>query len=103
MDYSKLFDWIKLKPVHYLGVVMASGVLLFASNWGLQRLGLAGFIDKYRAWIGLLFVASSCGLIAHGLVKAAAVVKRSTEGYFFNRHLAEKLKRLSPKEKEILR
>ena len=54
-------------PVFFLGVAIASGTILFASDNLLSTLGLAGFRASNRAYLGGAFVLSLALVVAHAL------------------------------------
>ena len=67
MDFSKLIDWVKLRPRYFFMVAFATGVILFAPSEIAIRLGIAALITEYRGWVGLVFVVSFAAWLSHGL------------------------------------
>lgn len=103
MDPTKLIDWLKLKPRHWLPMTIATAFVLFAPTTVMTRIGLEDAIQEYRPWIGLAFVISLSGLVAplitHGAHQAIDWVGRRRDIRFRQEMLHE----LSPGEKLILR
>ena len=103
MDLSKLPDWLKLKPRHLFGLVLAAGILLFSPAALLERLGMTELLMHYRGWIGVVFVASAAVWLAHGLAPAARSVVAWLQEVRQMRTRRATLKHLSPQERAILR
>ncbi len=103
MDFTKLVDWIKLSPRHSLAVAIASGVLLFLGDGPLATLGLEQLRAKYRPWIGGIFLLSSVLLLSYPLAALGKRVSTWWRDSQFVRGGRQRLRQLTPWEKEILR
>lgn len=55
---EKLLEIIKLSPKYFIGITIATGFLIFDQRGIISSLGLVGFIDEYRGWIGIIFLVS---------------------------------------------
>ena len=60
------FEWLKLPSMlellraRYLFVLcFALGLVLFGPQYLRGKLGLADFLESYRAWVGVIFLVSS--------------------------------------------
>ena len=103
MDFSKLIEWVKLKPRYFFTVAFATSVVLFAPIEVIERLGLAEFIADYRGWVGLVFLVSFAAWLSHGIAYIGAAVLSRLQGWRWVRTGRKYLLSLSPPEREILR
>lgn len=103
MEFSKIIDWIKLKPRHLVAIVVVSGTLLFSPDYLLSRLGLLDFVLENKSWIGGTFLT----FIAFLLINTIAYLSEPVQGFIndwrrllvYSRHLKE----LTSKEKKTLK
>ena len=103
MDFSKVVDWIKLSPRHYVAVALASAVLLFLPDSPLTTIGLDHFRATYRGWIGAAFLLSLALLVSHPLAVLWGQVTSWWSDRQLIRHGLQRLRQLTPSEKRILR
>jgi hypothetical protein len=62
----ELKDWLNLiSPRYLVPVAVTTGFLVFASDQGLQKLGLTSLKQTYEAWIGGTFLLSSVLIASH--------------------------------------
>lgn len=112
-----MLDWIggflgglkQTTPVIFLGVAIASGLVLFVGNDLLGTIGLAEFRTEYRAYLGGALVLSLSLVIAHalwggakgavGLVKAALNQRKGQKAL---EDRQRQLHKLTPDEKAYL-
>ncbi len=102
MDVSKIIDWIKLSPRHYLAGALSSGVLLFLGDRPLALLGLEQFRITYRSWIGAVFLLSASLLVSHPLAALGGLLSHWWSERRFVRTGLQRLRQLTPAEKRIL-
>jgi Super-infection exclusion protein B len=100
---SFLPGWIKWLKPQVVGIVFVGSALLILmpDSWlsGLGGLGLVGFRRTNRTWIGLAFLVSIACLIVYALPTGYAFLKRD----LLNRYARQRLHKLTPDEKTILR
>ncbi len=103
MNYINNFlEAIKLSPKHLLPIFLSSGFLLFSPKQYLELLGLEGFINQYRPWIGLIFILSFALLVSHITIQVWSWVNKK---YLSRKRLnasKNRLRNLTPDEKKIL-
>ncbi|MBN6885360.1 membrane protein YqaA with SNARE-associated domain [Cytobacillus horneckiae] len=97
-----LLGFIKLNPKYLIGLVIASAILLFSPDIFLNKLAITSFVDKYRVWIGLVFLVTASLLISHLIWYISYSVKDRLDGQSFQKLGKQRLKNLTPREKEIL-
>lgn len=69
MDFSKAIEIIKLKPKYLFPIVIFTGIIVFSKDKFLNYLGTQEFVNQYRAWFGITFLASCALLVSHGTIK----------------------------------
>jgi len=103
-DLSKsALEFLKLAPRYLVSVALICGLLLFLPQPWLTQIGLQGFADAYRQWLGLAFLVSA----------VLAGVGLGTAGWNWLRlklrkrkialNIIRKLNTLTEDEKQILR
>lgn len=103
-EIAKAFlEFLKLAPRFLVALGFAAGLLLFSSGQLLKRLGLSEFVQKWRFALGLTLVVSVALLAAHIGAYLLGSVKRGWRKRKFDRHVLERLHRLTEDEKQILR
>lgn len=102
MDFSKLTEWLKLKPRYLVALGIASGLLLFLPDRFLLSLGLSELSASFRPWIGGVFLLSTVLLLTHFLSKIGTPVQEKIEEALAVRGWAKRLKELTPEEKAHL-
>lgn len=103
VDWSKILDVFKLSPLHFLGVAIASGTLLFGRKSWHEVLGTDAFLTNYRTWIGLVFLGSVTIVSLHALSGLWRSVARVLKRRELRSDGEKRLQNLTPEEKEILR
>jgi len=97
-----LTEWLKLAPRYVFAVCFATGILLVARPSDLATLGLEQFMNQYRSWFGVAFVASISLLLAHAGATGFGWVRKE---WRWRRHLVHgrrRLRELTSDEREIL-
>lgn len=61
MDYSQLFSALKLPPQIFLGIALASGLVLFTPAQFTGTLGFDSLLTTYRAWINQIILSVKAG------------------------------------------
>lgn len=89
-------------PVVLMGVAVATGVGLFATDWFIAKLGLLELRNQHRAYVGGAFVLSSALLAAQGLAAVAQMARRRYRRHRLEVHSREALHALTPDEKAYL-
>src|SRR6266567_2906521 len=90
-----LLEFFKLAPRFLAALGFAAGLLLFSNDQLLKRLGLTEFVQKWRFALGLTFVVSVALLAAHIGVYLLGSVKRGWRRRQFDKHVIERLHRLT--------
>lgn len=103
LDVGKLIEALELPVRTLAGLTLATGLLLFGPETFISRMGLAGFLEDYRTWIGLTFlVSASTVLVAITGPLWSVAGSELRQRWVAFRHRGH-LKRLTPGEKEVLR
>lgn len=102
MDYSKLFSALKLPPQIFLGIALASGLVLFTPAQFTGTLGFDSLLTTYRAWIGAAFVLSSSIFLAAIAARTVPFFGRVLRDRWNVRQYEKRLRVLSPPEQAIL-
>lgn len=96
-------EFLKLAPRYLISVAIVSAALLFFPGSWLERIGLQGFAEEYRQWLGFVFLVSATLWV----VAIAAAVWKAIASKFFRRsvrkHVIHRLSSLTEDEKQILR
>ena len=95
MRLPDLPEWLKVSSTYYGAAALAAAILLFGPASFIQALGVAGFVDKYRMWVGFAFLISASILAARWV---EWMVRRTRS---LSRQRA-RLHRLTPEEACIL-
>ena len=103
MDFSKYLDWIKLSPRYLLPISLFTGIALFASPQLLDTLGMSDVVEKYRPYIGFVFLLFSVLLVSSGLVAVLEFAAHEFLDRLLMRQRRRRLRRLTKPEKEVLR
>jgi len=64
MEISRFIDWLKLSSVQLAALCLASGFIIFIPERAISQVGLGQLRNDHRVWIGLVFLFSSCLLLA---------------------------------------
>ncbi|TKB51192.1 hypothetical protein FCL40_01145 [Ferrimonas sediminicola] len=101
--FDKLIAFIKL-PLKYLWVAaLFSGLTLFLPIEMVKELGLNILLDKYRPWLGALFIFSSALATIDTVQMVWCKIKSNRLEAEFNSKLIEQINDLDPHEKSVLR
>lgn len=103
VDYSKYLDWIKLSPRYLLPIAIFTGFALFAPSQWLEAFGLVDWIERYRPFFGIAFLASTVLLLSSGIMVVYDWWEEWRKEAQQLKQLREGLRNLSEPEKEILR
>src|SRR6266581_2003731 len=100
---DSLLSWIKLPKNVVWPIVLVSGFLLWGPEKVNKGLGLDLFIHEYRIWIGVAFLF----FLATGLLPVLpwtfSFIKKKHQELLVHKQLMQKLRELTPEEKDILR
>ncbi len=102
MDLSKLVEWVKLSPKYMLPISLVCGLLLIASESLLAKFGLKEFVVTFRPWIGVIFLMSASLIVVDVIYRFGAWLKSGILNLNSRRSRLERLKSLTPEEKQIL-
>ncbi len=102
MDLSRLIEWIKLSPKYLLPIGLVSGFLLFVNDSFLEKFGLKAFVGNFRAWIGIIFLMVATLIVIDISYQAFSCIKISYTNTRNRKKRIERLKNLTPEEKDIL-
>mgnify|MGYP000274158078 CR=1 FL=1 len=101
--FDKLVAFIKL-PMKYLWVAaLFSGLTLFLPTEMVKELGLDVLLEKYRPWLGALFIFSTCLVVIEIFQIIWKKLKSNRLEAKFNSKLIDHLNDLDPHEKSVLR
>jgi hypothetical protein len=103
MDPSKFLDWIKLSPKYLLGLAVFAGLLLFAPNSFIERLGLVEIVDKNRTWVGLAFILVISLLSVNLFEPVIGYFKEKWNKWKTRKSQEHRLNNLTLEEKAIMR
>ncbi len=98
-----LLEFLKLTPRFLTALGVASALLLFSSDELLARLGLAEFVQKWRFALGLALVMAISLLGVHASANLLESARRFWRQRRSDKHIIERLHRLTEDEKQILR
>jgi hypothetical protein len=101
-DLTKLSDWLKLPTKAFVGLALASAILVFASQQFLVRLGLYNFVMLYRHYIGLIFIFSTSFTCIYFGSTIMTFIKPWIIQWYQIRLNTKRLHSLTPTEKKIL-
>jgi hypothetical protein len=93
----------KAGPPVYAAVLIACSLLLFLPDPVLARFGLAEFLQSYRTYVGVGFVASLSLLSVTVLSIVTSPILSTFEDWRFRRQGLRTLRELTNAEKEFLR
>lgn len=103
MDFSKLAEWFKDKPPYILALCLTSGALLFLPDATRMALGLQGFVESQKGWVGATFLLSGFLLLSRGAFAIYEWLRPKFEHKMEVKALINGLKYLSPLEKGLLK
>lgn len=103
IEVEKLLEALKLPVRVFVGLALATGVLLYAPEGFVHTLGLEELRAEHRMWTGLVFLGS-CAVagVALGL-PVWNVVRTQVRNRWLAFRGRKYLHKLSPGEKEVLR
>lgn len=101
MAFSEVIKWLKLKPRQVFVEALTTVGVLFLPGQLLTHLGIAGLVEQFRPWIGLV-----CLVAIAQLALASTAVIRIVREFTANRRSLRKriraLQDLTPQEQEVL-
>jgi hypothetical protein len=101
-DPSKLVDWLKLPTKAFVGLALASGILIFSSAQLLTHLGLVNFVSTYRPYLGAVFIFGISFTLVYCLSSVFTVIQPwVTQTYNIHKY-KKRMYDLTPEEKKIL-
>lgn len=86
----------------YVAALIASALLLFLPDSAAHQLGIAGFRQLYRPYLGGAFIGSISLLVAYGLSATSDVVRNRLDDRRLRRLTLETLAMLTSDEKQFL-
>lgn len=103
MDLSKWSDWLKLPTKTLAALCIVCGVLLFSGEVFLSTIGLAELVQRYRGYIGGLFLLTLALVIVNTIAATWSFFRPWAVQAYWVWQGKKRLKALTPDEKEILR
>lgn len=103
MDPSKWLDWIKLPTKTLAAPCIVFGVMVFSGDTALENFGLKAFVEEYRAYLGVGFLATLALTVVNSLAAVWKFIYPWTAEAYWIRLGRKRLQSLNPTEKEILR
>lgn len=98
-----LLEFVKLAPRFLVALGLAAGMLLFANDQLLKRLGLTELVQKYRFALGLTLVISAALLGVYIVLFVLGSIKGWWRKRQFHSAVIKRLHNLTEDEKQILR
>jgi hypothetical protein len=98
-----IIEVLKLAPRFIVALGIAAGLLLFATDAFLKRIGLSESIQKYRFVLGLTLVISAALLVVYILLFVLGIIKRWWRKRNWEVRVIKRLQNLTEDEKQILR
>jgi hypothetical protein len=89
-------------PVVLMGVAIATGIGVFATDGFIAQLGLLELRNQHRAYVGGVFIVSGAMLGAQGLAAVAQMARRRYRRHRLEAQSREALHALTPDEKAYL-
>ena len=89
-------------PVVLMGVAIATGIGVFATDGFIAQLGLLELRNQHRAYVGGAFILSGAMLGAQGLAAVAQMARRRYRRHRLEAQSREALHALTPDEKAYL-
>ena len=103
MDQNRWLDWIKLPTKTIAALCIVFGVTVFSGDAALENFGLKAFVEEYRAYLGMGFLAT----LALTAVNSLAAVWQFIYPWIAEAHWIrlgrKRLQSLNPTETAILR
>ena len=78
VQFPNLPEWFKITTTHFAAVAIVCGLVLFGPQPFLTAVGVAGFVNQYRMWVGFVFLL--CAVIV--LARATTAVVKRVEGNY---------------------
>lgn len=103
MDPSKWLDWIKLPTKTLAALCIVFGVMVFSGDAALGNFGLKAFVEEYRAYLGVGFLATLALTVVNSLAAVWKFIYPWIAEAYWIRIGRKRLQSLNPTEKEILR
>lgn len=85
------------------GISLITGFLLFGSDNLIDNVGLLEFVERYRMWIGIVFLSSTAFFIVHFIIGIWDSIKQGNTRRGISKMQKERLRNLTPAEKQVLR
>lgn len=101
-DPTKLADWLKLPTKAFVGLSLASGILIFSNTQFLTRLGLVNFVVTYRPYLGAVFIFGVSFTLVYWSSSLFTLVKPWIVQTYKVHKYKKRLFELTPEEKKIL-
>jgi hypothetical protein len=104
VEIAKTFlEFMKLAPRFLVALGLAAGMMLFANDQLLKRLGLSDLVVKYRSVLGLTLVLSVALVVTSIARFLLGSIKNWWRQRRFQKQMIERLQDLTEDEKQILR
>lgn len=100
---TKALEVLKLSPRVLLALVAATAFLLFAPASVLTRIGLRSLVEAHRAWLGGGLVISGALFLSYVGQGVVDLVRGWIEATIEKRRLKARLRKLTPREKALLK
>lgn len=103
MDPSRWLDWIKLPTKTLAALCIVFGVMVFSGDAALENFGLEAFVEEYRAYLGVGFLATLALTAVNSLAAVWKFIYPWIAEAYWIRLGRKRLQSLTPTETEILR
>lgn len=103
LDFGKIVEALKLPTQVFVWLALVSGALLFGPIRLIELLGLLGFRQSYRPWIGLTFLVSIAVVTVALFTPIWNIIRRELRDNWLIRRQSKYLADLTPRERKILR
>jgi hypothetical protein len=101
---SWIIEIVQLSPRYILPIFIFTGIVVLLGYTNMLGIfGLNPLYDKYRAYVGVVFLASGCFLFSHGLWKVYVGIKEWNNRRNLHSVSKDRLRRLTNPEKKLLR
>lgn len=102
-DLSSLRDWLKLPTKHLVALALVTGFVLFSPHPWLTEIELDEFRSQFRPWIATVFLLSCALVLVNAIARTWRWGQRKRRVRIQRDKARDRLHRLTPREKEILR
>jgi len=98
-----LLEFLKLAPRYLIALVIVGALLLFSPESFLGRMGMTGFMQEHRGWVGLVTVLSLVLFLVDRTIAIYRGVERGRTRRAGEKRISRRLDDLTEREKQVLR